>query len=250
MLEIIIAVSIVVIVMIFLMFSVLKKTVQIINQQSKDYFITKLQDYDELIESKVKTLNNLNERLNELNDKNNESTLNKAEEKNSSYFPDLIAPEYRDCEYFKKYKKVTENFNFEKKEIILNFIKNNTSSNDIQFYNLLNGIKKKFSFDIIYKLTVMSNQDQINIIDGFLSKDEKPILKKYLSNVEQFDCLGFLNYINDLNEKYDPTIYIKVGSKTENYDNLNEFIRTEYDDSICIGIIIIYKNKLYDYTLS
>ncbi len=250
MLVIIIAVSIVVIVMIFLMFLVLKRTVKIINQQSKDYFLDKLQDYDELIESKTKMLNNLNEKLKESNNKNNELELNKLEQNNFSYFPNLNIPEYRDNEYFKKHKKITENFNFEKKEIIINFIKSNVSNNDIQLYNLVNQVKKKFSFDLIYNLTVISNQEQISIIDGFLSKDEKPILKKYISDVEQFDCLGFLDYVNELNEKYDPTIYVKVGSKTENYDNLNEFIRTEYDDTICIGMVIIYKNKFYDYTLS
>jgi hypothetical protein len=47
-----------------------------------------------------------------------------------------------------------------------------------------------------------------------------------------------------------PNIYILVGTEEENYDKIDDRIRTIYDSSIYKGFKIIYKNKLYDYSLS
>jgi hypothetical protein len=48
----------------------------------------------------------------------------------------------------------------------------------------------------------------------------------------------------------DPTIYVIVGGEDENYDKLDDRIKTIFDDRVYKGIKIIYKNKLYDYSLS
>ena len=47
-----------------------------------------------------------------------------------------------------------------------------------------------------------------------------------------------------------PKITILVGNKSENYDHLSENIETVFNDKIYRGIKIIYRNKVYDFSLS
>ena len=56
-----IVVSLVVAFLIFLMFLILKKTVRIVNEQTKSYFVNKLQGYDDLITERENKLNEIDE---------------------------------------------------------------------------------------------------------------------------------------------------------------------------------------------
>ena len=56
MLIIFIFVSLVVAILVFLMFLILKKTVRIVNEQTKSYFVNKLQGYDDIIREKENKL--------------------------------------------------------------------------------------------------------------------------------------------------------------------------------------------------
>ena len=47
----------------------------------------------------------------------------------------------------------------------------------------------------------------------------------------------------------DPFVYVYVGNSKENYDHLHEFVKTKVDENIFKGVSIIYKGKLYDYSL-
>ena len=44
-------------------------------------------------------------------------------------------------------------------------------------------------------------------------------------------------------------MYVYVGNSKENYDHLHEFVKTKVDENIFKGVSIIYKGKLYDYSL-
>ena len=45
--------------LIFVMFLILKKTVRIVNEQTKSYFVNKLQGYDDLITERENRLNEI-----------------------------------------------------------------------------------------------------------------------------------------------------------------------------------------------
>ena len=64
-----------------------------------------------------------------------------------------------------------------------------------------------------------------------------------------FDLKKFISYLNKVIDSLDPHVYVYVGDKNLNYDNLNEYIKTVFDDSIFRGFKIIYRGKLYDYSL-
>ena len=59
----------------------------------------------------------------------------------------------------------------------------------------------------------------------------------------------FLNYLENELNKCDPHIYVEVGDKNVNFDYLSDRIVTEYNEKIYKGIMVIYRNKMYDYSL-
>ena len=61
---------------------------------------------------------------------------------------------------------------------------------------------------------------------------------------------NFMNYLEELIDLNNPTILVYVGNKEENYDHLSKYIKTKYTKDIYRGIRIIYKNKMYDFSLS
>ena len=66
--------------LIFLMFIILKKTVGIVNEQTKSYFVNKLQGYDDLITEKENKLNEIDELIKsrEIGKENNKKELSKG----------------------------------------------------------------------------------------------------------------------------------------------------------------------------
>ena len=60
----------------------------------------------------------------------------------------------------------------------------------------------------------------------------------------------FIDYLDQLVSLNDPTIKILVGDKKENYDYLSKHIKTIVSDDIYSGIKIVYKDKVYDFSLS
>ena len=61
MLTLFIVVSLIIAFLVFLMFMILKKTVRIVNSQTKSYFVNKLQGYDDLITEKENKLQEIDE---------------------------------------------------------------------------------------------------------------------------------------------------------------------------------------------
>ena len=61
---------------------------------------------------------------------------------------------------------------------------------------------------------------------------------------------NFIDYLDRMKELNSPYIKILVGSRNENYNYLSEYIETIFSSKIYRGIKIIYKNKIYDFSLS
>ncbi|MEG0909778.1 MAG: hypothetical protein RSH78_05405, partial [Bacilli bacterium] len=73
MIQIVLIVIVIIILLTIIMFVLLKKIVKLINEQSKLFFVMKLQSYDELIDEKEKKLEKLQKNYSDL--KNNQINL-------------------------------------------------------------------------------------------------------------------------------------------------------------------------------
>lgn len=248
MITIIVSVCIVISIMILLMFLVLKRTVKIVNDSSKKYFINTIKEYDEIIDKKQEKLNELNKTLEQEQIKNQADLKENQNEVDNSYIT-LKTPSYIDENFFENYKKVNDTFNIDKEKIINKFIKEYVKNNDEKIYDTLINLKEKIKFDVIYKIIKSDDTEINNYLNELLTSEEKKYLEQYKKSQDKFDIMSFISYINEQIDKTSPIIYVRIGNRYENYNQINKYIKTVYDEKIYTGMIIIYKGKIYDYSL-
>ncbi len=246
-----------------------------INNRVKKYFIDKLQDYNYLIEEKAKELENLRNLVDNENNKikklqeTPESTFSKTiesklkkmkkfkegkiklvEEEDIIY--DIPTPAYREESFFKNYKELKKNFNVDTQNVLEKFVKEhkNTKQED-EAYKILTEFRSKFNQNTIYDCLTLNSNNQYNLMKEVMSSKEKNTInfeEKFMQD-KKFTILKLLNYVDELIKKYDPTIYVYVGSDSVDYNYIEKNIKTYFYKNMSEGIIINYKGKMYDYSI-
>ena len=239
-----------ILILVALMFLILRSTVKKINSQTKLYFVDKLQEYDYMIDDKLNQLNDINQELKEKELKREDKDISA----NSTQFDfdfriiDLLnKTEYQDKNIFELNKEIDEKFRLDSVSLLKKFL---DSVHDDGTYDFCVGLRDKFSSEEIYKIKVMSFDEQKEYLKGFLSEREYKIFLVYLKIDSAPSIDGFLDYINELIDLNNPCILVYVGKKDENYDYLSKYIKTVYSKEIYKGIKIIYQKKIYDYSLN
>ena len=129
-------VSLVVAFLIFLMFLILKRTVRIVNEQTKSYFVNKLQGYDDLIADRENKLNEIDELIKnrEIGKENNKKELFKGGYAFDTNVIDLFnSTQYQDKNIFELNKKIDETFVVNYEELIRDFLTFCDDSKDYKF---------------------------------------------------------------------------------------------------------------------
>lgn len=244
----IIAIIIVLLLMTVVIFFILKNTVSNINEQGRVYFTLKLQQYEKEYE-KINANNN-EERNKGLKENTqtvkNISSIPKA---NSLVYVDEKL-DYQVSDLLSLVKKIEKGFKVDNEEIIKKFIEEKTEKEITKKYQKLKEIKDYIMNIGVYQILTSNDENFIDNIAKEIEKIDHTIYQRYIMNNYEFEIEEFLNYLENEIGTCDPTIYIVVGSEEENYDYLDKRIQTIFDDKVYKGVKIIYKNRLYDYSLS
>lgn len=237
--------------MLLLMFLTLRKTVRKINEQSKNYFVDKLQDYDVLIDQKVDELNVIENKIAQLK-KEIPNVTSQSVIPEHTAIPvtyNIKVPQYQDRAFLANYKKIKEKFEFQPEVVIKAFLDRYVYPDHDQEYLDYQALLAILDYETLYQLAIQSEQEQLQYLMQHLSTTERHILDGYLKGVSHFDILAFRHFLTLRLRELDPTIYVRTGEQGADYQHLNPAIQTEYDEKIYVGIMIIYHNKLYDYSL-
>ena len=232
------------------MFLILKKTVKIVNSQTKSYFVNKLQNYDNLIEAKENKLNEIEELI-----KNREIGLKEEKEENKgkeyNFDTDVIdllnQTKYQDKNVFELNKKIDEKFIINYEELIKDFL---SFTDDNKAYEFCLNLRNKFDSDTIYKFKTIIPSKLDEAYREYLNDREYSVYEAFKLVTVQNTIENFIDYLDRMKELNSPYIKILVGSRNENYNYLSEYIETIFSSKIYRGIKIIYKNKIYDFSLS
>ena len=245
MIEVIVGVIIVLFVLTLVMVLLLKKIVKEINHQSKEYFALKLQDYDDLVEEREKRLIEL--------EKNKERI--RLEEEGDNFQDAAVIcvsdklPEYQVDGLLQKLKTIDEEFDLDNDKIVAMFLRENQIEENDRIYLELVSLKQYIGQYEIYRKLSEDKHLLLELIQK-LSPSSREKIEKYYLGTKRFSVNDFLEYLEVEIRKSDPVIYIEVGDKDLNYDQLDRRIKTIYNDKIYKGIRIRYQDKLYDYSLT
>lgn len=237
-------------ILVVVMFLILKSTVKTINSQTKLYFVDKAQEYEYMINKKLDKLSKINQEIKE-KESNKEETNNSIISNNYEFDYGIIdllnKTKYQDKNIFEINKMIDEKFDIDYIGIIKEFLKN---IHDDGTYKFVTELRNKFTSNTIYQLKILTEQEQMELLKKNLNSKEQQIYKAYLKVNNKHNIDSFIDYLNELIDLNNPNITIYVGDKTENYDHLSNYIKTIYSKDIYKGIKIIYKNKIYDYSLN
>ena len=245
-----IVVCLVVAFLILLMFLILRKTVRIVNEQTKSYFVNKLQGFDDLITERELKLNEIDELIKsrELGKEENKKELSKGGYAFDTSVINLFnSTQYQDKNVFELNRKIDENFVVNYEELISDFL---TFCEDNKDYEFCLKLRDKFDSEKIYNLKSMMELEMEEEMNRFLDEKEYKIYEAFKLFFNDHSIENFVIYLDQLVDLNSPKVVILVGNKHENYDHLSEYIETKYNDKIYRGIKIIYKNKVYDFSLS
>ncbi len=233
------------------MFLILKKTVGIVNDQTKSYFVNKLQGYDDLIQDKENKLLEIDNLIKDREKGIKEEETLKGSNQEYAFDNNVIdlfnETRYQNQNIFELNRKIDENFVVNYEELIRDFLTLCDEKNDFDFCKQLRG---KFDSDVVYELKSMLKDDYEAKLKEMLDKKEYKVYEAFKLVTSENNVDNFIDYLDQLVDLNNPKIKILVGNKSENYDHLNENIETVFNDKIYRGIKIVYRNKVYDFSLS
>ena len=240
---------VVIILLVVAMSLILKNAVKTIDDKSKSYFVDKLKEYDYLIDEKEKKLSELESELekrkNGLKD-NIEGASKPSYDFDTSIIDLLTETSYLDKNIFEINKRIEEKFIINYEDLIKDFLSNIKDDNR---YDFCLNLRNKFTPEEIYKIEIMLDEDREKYLKEFLTKEEYMVYEIFISS-NRFNMEDFIDYLNRLIELNDPTVTVLVPSKNVNYDYIDSKIKTKVSDNIYRGIKILYRNKVYDFSLN
>jgi hypothetical protein len=244
----IIAIIVVLLLMTVVIFFILKNTVSNINEQGRVYFTLKLQQYEKEFEGKHANDNERNKGLEEQRTNNVKSVSQIARSGSLVYVDEKL--DYQVSDLLKLVKKIEKGFIVDNEAVIQAFIKEKVETDNFKKYDKLKKVKDYIMSLGVYQILTTNEENFIENVEREIEKIDHKIYHRYIMTADEFEIEDFLNYVENEMGTCDPTIYVIVGGEDENYDKLDDRIKTIFDDRVYKGIKIIYKNKLYDYSLS
>ena len=250
--ELIIPAVIIVLIMFIFTFFMFKNLVKRINSSTKKYFLDKLQDFDYIIAEKEKEIEILSEQIKRLNEAKDNGENGEIVEIPAYTKPDekivydIPTPEFRESGFFKNYKNLNKEFEVDSEKIIKDFIK--THENDKE-YKELSAFKELSTQNAIYESLTLTPEEQLILVESVLNSENKEYVEPIIETIKNFNVLEMLDKIKERMDKISPTIYVYVGRESKNYDYLSSKIKTKLFKNMSKGIIIEYKDKLYDYSI-
>lgn len=250
--------------MLLFVFILFKNIVKKIDDNAKKYFLNKMQDYDYILEKKQGDLSELNEKIEVLKQRNinllysteaNKHQLEKVyeedEEKKPQVKQNLSTPEYRDSiQFFNNYKELKKMFSVDNEKIITDFIKKHKNIEEEKEYKKLQKLREKFDNESIYGCITLKTEDQIKVLSDILTASQKKLVGfDILKEKKNFNINDLINYIDNRMKEIEPTIYIYVNGVNINYNSIDKNIVTKQYANMAEGIIIQYRNKMYDYSI-
>lgn len=223
--------------------------------KAKNEFVSKLNVYDTIIDSKINEIKTLEEKIDELNGKNNEvkRIFGKSFSNSFGSYKIRNVANYTDENFYENYRYLKNAFKLDYTEIVDDFIKkvlNNDIDNQKLNDNTYKNILFKLNFDLRFTLMSKDENSQIAYLMEIFNDDEIAVLNYFVKNNDDFKLLTFIEFVKNNEILNSSKVEIRVAKDLFyiNKQNGDDRINFVIDEDILEGLKIIYKNKVYDYS--
>lgn len=105
-------------------------------------------------------------------------------------------------------------------------------------------------FDTAYRLSSYAPEEQERLLREAMEPDMVPVFDSYLATeAGTFSAVGLYGYLKEQAVLNGNTYYVHKSKGTRDRIMETDAVQTVEDDEITEGVKIIYKNKLYDYSV-
>lgn len=161
----------------------------------------------------------------------------------------ILETETHDIQVGEDYNIPSKEFDVDEEKILKDFIKIH-EKDDTKEYKELSAFSKLFTQNAIYESLTLTPEEQLNLVESVLTEKNRSYVEPIIKTIKNFNVLEMLDKIKERMDKISPTIYVYVsGDSNKNYDYLSSKIKTQLFKNMSKGIIIEYKDKLYDYSI-
>lgn len=250
MLYIVVAVLIILIVMNLFMVTVLRQMTLSTGKQIEKDAIRLFSAYDEILEKKSQELQKLEQELEEKRqeEKLGETMPAQAVSQAAAGEACVVSGRYRDDTFSDDYQRVKENFSFDP-TLVLDHIRRQIPDSR-QELALVEGILGKLSFDDCYEMMTLPTKVQNEILDEFLTEDEKTLHHSYMESSGEEEVQAFYQWLTDRRRILDTGMELRVGvSLKDRAKELGNQVASSYDPEICEGFQVKAGNRIYDYSI-
>lgn len=213
-----------------------------------------LSTYDRLIEKKSKDLerltNEIDEKTLELAELTKEPvTAAAAEEENrepgdASYVLNVAemmgSAKYQDPRTGSLYQKIRANFNHDPLKTIREI------APDAGEKGPATRILEQLSYESVYKLSALPEDEQIEILRECLDVKGQDLLDDYVWRAKKFQAIQFYDHLMTMAQTEPQKVVLKV-SPMQELPVMPSGVEVQVDGDICEGFIVEANNKLYDY---
>lgn len=274
MLSLVVVAVILIVIMLVFVFILFSNIIKRMDDNAKKYFVNKMQDYDYILDEKQEELKVIRTQLDEIKETNKNilksedddiefanlenhkkkkeqevGEIDRPEEVTEIRY-NLNVPDYRETQFFSNYKEVKRIFNQNNDKIIKNFIAEHRNQTEAKKYKALKKIRDKFDDNAIYNVLTLEPNEQIEVLSEVLTaKEKKDIDFENICKVENFTIRKLIEKLDEQLEKIDPTVYIYTNNLDSRYDLIDDDIIVKPYNNMSEGIIIKYRDKIYDYSI-
>lgn len=209
--------------------------------------------YDDLIEQKQARLESVQSRVDTLEKRLKE--LEEAQELRTVPTGQMFFTRttgYCSPDLKKDYRNMREHFSVDRKKVVSDFmLQYNVDSENERLYHVVCSLLETLSGNLCYRMLAFSSNEQLEILDSILEKDDKKLLDEYESYLGgEFDSTEkFIYWLDCKRAILDPTVLVKTAEESDDFSELSPYIKTEFDSGICEGLQIIAGRKLYDFAI-
>jgi len=125
-------------------------------------------------------------------------------------------------------------------------IEKTSSEDDYKDYA---GLLSLLDYDAVFSMSVLDPELQEALVRSIASEAQQSIVDDYIEETQRdFDGINFQSYLSQMAEMYNSGFCIKTGDADMAGKSVDDAVLI-YDNQICEGSQVLYKNKLYDYSI-